>query len=333
MNQEPDQNQIRSAFHLYLQVYFSERGYEKTVKLFHPQFCVIGTASDEIAFSFEESLALYARDIAQYQEPIAYELTFCEILLRSPDCGLVMAGINLILHANGMDTRIDGLRMSAVYYREETKWLLQHLHISQEQHNLAAGESFPLVEMEEKNRQLERMVREKTVELNRALERIERLAVTDELTGLFNRRRFDEVLKYELHRANDHGRTVSVILGDLDFFKKVNDKFGHLMGDRVLKEVSRILKENLRFFDTVARWGGEEFIVLLPDTPRQEAVRTAERIRVAFGSAMLEAQLGFTISFGVAEFVAGDTDDSLLSRADYALYQAKLNGRNRVEYS
>ncbi|MCX7779547.1 MAG: diguanylate cyclase [Negativicutes bacterium] len=325
------QEQIQTVFDLYLRLYFTERNYEQVIRLFHPYFCCIGTAKDEVSLSQENSMALYARDIAQYQEPIPYELTFVKIINVAPSVGVVLAGLNVDLKIHGLDMRIDGLRMSLVFVKEEENWLLQHLHISKEQDNLEAGEAFPLKKMEEKNRLLQQMVDDRTKELSKALESIEIAAITDQLTGLYNRRKFDEILKRALKQATENGNSLSVILGDLDHFKKVNDTFGHLIGDRVLKETGQILRANIRPVDALARWGGEEFIILLPDTPLKEAAAIAERLRNTIQQTKFEPRFPISISFGIAEYITGDTYDTLLKRADDALYRAKNKGRNRVE--
>jgi diguanylate cyclase (GGDEF)-like protein len=162
---------------------------------------------------------------------------------------------------------------------------------------------------------------------------VQRQAVTDELTGLVNRRRFMTALESEIARAS---RIVppALILADLDDFKLVNDAFGHPIGDELLQSFARAMLECVRDIDIPARLGGEEFSVLLPETPLAGAVAVAERLqRLLTRSPLLERDgrsIRATASFGVAELVEGETADELLRRADAALYRAKAEGKNTV---
>lgn len=169
--------------------------------------------------------------------------------------------------------------------------------------------------------------------LRRQKESAEILARTDMLTGLANRRAFDEAAQLEIQRAQRYATPLVLVIADLDYFKAINDKYGHHVGDLVLQDFARILSESVRNVDLVGRWGGEEFAILMPDTNLEEAVRVAERMRVAVANAPWIEGLacGYTASFGVAAFrQETPTLFSLLGRADAALYDAKNKGRNRV---
>lgn len=177
-------------------------------------------------------------------------------------------------------------------------------------------------------RQLDRMVQEKTAEL-------ETLVRQDPLTGLGNRRAFDERLRLELKRCQRGGTHLSLAIIDVDFFKQINDRFLHTVGDQVLIELSRLLVSLLREVDYAARWGGEEFAVLLPETSLKDAVEVADRVRMGvqqhdFSELLDDLQL--TVSIGLASSDHYPDHSSLLVAADQALYQAKSNGRNRLEY-
>jgi diguanylate cyclase (GGDEF)-like protein len=154
------------------------------------------------------------------------------------------------------------------------------------------------------------------------------LARVDQMTGVANRRGFDEVLHQESRRAARSGRPFSLILGDIDHFKEVNDRHGHPAGDRVLAHVARMLQDGTREVDLVARIGGEEFAIVAPDTPIDQAEVTAERLREALASTPAPGGIELTTSFGVAEGVDGP---SAMQAADRALYLAKERGRNRTE--
>jgi diguanylate cyclase (GGDEF)-like protein len=162
---------------------------------------------------------------------------------------------------------------------------------------------------------------------------IEKMATTDGLTGLFNHRVFQEKLSGELERSARSGKPVSLLLTDIDFFKKINDTYGHPVGDQVLKGVSGIIRETVRTVDIPARYGGEEFAIVLPETDAEGAFQIAERLRKAIGMQPYSAEgkkFQITISIGIA-VLPGDarTKEELIEKADQALYHAKHNGRNR----
>jgi len=164
--------------------------------------------------------------------------------------------------------------------------------------------------------------------------RLELMVRTDILTGLANRLEMLNQLEIEQKRSERHKKTFSLILGDLDFFKQVNDTYGHLAGDRVLRQVAAQLRDSLRTEDVCARWGGEEFMILLPETSLQQAVIVAEKLAAAVREKEITWEqhvIRLSMSFGVGEFQAGSSIDAFTQRVDNALYAAKNAGRNRVE--
>jgi diguanylate cyclase (GGDEF)-like protein len=159
---------------------------------------------------------------------------------------------------------------------------------------------------------------------------LEKLSVTDPLTGLNNRRRMMEVLENEVRRSRRLDHTFVVVMADVDHFKQYNDEHGHPAGDEVLKRVASVLRESTRDVDFVARYGGEEFFVLMPELSADHGAEVAERIRSRLAKEPLLAD-AVTVSFGVAEFPAnGDSAETLISVADSVLYQAKKEGRDQV---
>ena len=166
--------------------------------------------------------------------------------------------------------------------------------------------------------------------INKLYDELERRSRTDPLTGLANRTHLDAVLRQEADRAERYGRPFAVILFDVDHFKAVNDVHGHLAGDKVLRTMAAAAKATVRTSDMVGRWGGEEFLVLLPDTASDEAVALAEKLRNSVDEYEFPDGLHCTISIGVAQMLPGDTPVSLVHRADTALYRAKKEGKNRV---
>ena len=182
---------------------------------------------------------------------------------------------------------------------------------------------------------LERSVTERTKELQEANARLERLAVTDGLTGVFNHRRFQEQLQAEIIRSERHKRPMGVLMVDVDFFKKVNDAMGHPAGDELLRRLAEVLGADLRATDMIARYGGEEFAVLLPETTKSEAMQVAERMRIAVETRINDGATAWpatvTVSIGVGTFPEdGKTGEQVLVAADQAMYVAKRQGRNRV---
>jgi diguanylate cyclase (GGDEF)-like protein len=165
------------------------------------------------------------------------------------------------------------------------------------------------------------------------------LAMVDGLTGLFVRRYFDARIEEEIERSKRYGSPFSVVMMDVDDFKKLNDEYGHLVGDRVLRAIANVVKAQMRGVDTAARYGGEEIAVILPRTEMVGAYSLAERIREAIAELRITTDedppkaLGVTASLGIAAFPesrAADGED-LVRRADRALYRAKKTGKNRVE--
>lgn len=161
--------------------------------------------------------------------------------------------------------------------------------------------------------------------------RIEQLSVTDPLTGCYNRLKIDEVLNYECVRTRRSRRGLALIMIDIDDFKQINDRHGHQTGDQVLREFAQILQSRLRKTDTLGRWGGEEFIVICPETNCEGASHLAEILRQAVEEHRFADSLRITCSFGLSCCLGPDDDRELLiNRADTALYQAKASGRNQV---
>jgi len=170
------------------------------------------------------------------------------------------------------------------------------------------------------------------IEIRKKLEEELIVAATiDKLTQIYNRRKLEEIIQSEIERSKRYESPLSLILLDLDDFKHINDNFGHQTGDTVLKMVAGILKTNIRASDSTGRWGGEEFIILVPETPLEKARELAEKIRSLIASCQFDIACSVTISLGLAQLHAGDSFDSFIKRADDALYQAKRQGKNRVE--
>ncbi|HKG15836.1 MAG TPA: diguanylate cyclase [Pyrinomonadaceae bacterium] len=178
------------------------------------------------------------------------------------------------------------------------------------------------------------LLQESAEELRRRAEAASEMSMTDALTGLLNRYGLRRALQRELSEARRYTRPLSCLLLDIDFFKVINDTHGHAAGDAALMQAARVLTESVRGSDVVCRYGGEEFLVLAPETDARGANSLAEKIRLAVSSRLFgdgARAFALTLSAGVAELRPGESGNDMIARADLALYQAKQRGRDRVE--
>ncbi len=170
--------------------------------------------------------------------------------------------------------------------------------------------------------------------LKEELDKYKEMAIIDELTGIFNRRGILDLLRREVARSERFNLPLSIAMVDVDDFKRINDTFGHVTGDKVLKAVALIMKSAIRRIDMLGRYGGEEFLIIFPNTPKDNARVAAEKLRKEVESHKFkyrDQEFRVTISLGVAEYTYGDSVEVLISKADEALYKAKRAGKNRVE--
>lgn len=175
-----------------------------------------------------------------------------------------------------------------------------------------------------------------SAQLRESERRYRQLSITDDLTRLFNSRHFFKQLKAEIERTNRYGHPLSLLIIDLDDFKQYNDTYGHIEGDRVLKNVGEKLRKSLRKTDSAYRYGGEEFAVILPESEGDEALHFADRIRKTFESpaslAQPEESTGVTVSIGVAQYINREDITAFIKRADKNMYGAKNSGKNCIFY-
>ena len=185
---------------------------------------------------------------------------------------------------------------------------------------------------------LKRVLKERQLSIDRAkmLKTLEKLAITDGLTRLFNLRHFYKQLEIEIDRCNRYGHSLALLLLDIDHFKKCNDTYGHLEGDKVLIRLGQIIKVCLRTMDSAYRYGGEEFTIILPETTGKEANNVAERISASVESERFSTEAGedfsITISIGVTEYFKEEQLTTFIHRADQAMYKSKAKGRNRISF-
>jgi diguanylate cyclase (GGDEF)-like protein len=169
-------------------------------------------------------------------------------------------------------------------------------------------------------------------ELKRVNAELKIQSITDPLTSLYNKGYFTDHLDIEIARSLRYGSSLSLVVFDIDKFKIINDSYGHLVGDDVLKTLADLCQINIRASDIFARWGGEEFVVLSPESDKENTIVFAEKLRRLIEGYSFSIPLQVTCSFGVTEYKEGDSADSFIHRADQALYTAKQEGRNKVVF-
>lgn len=174
------------------------------------------------------------------------------------------------------------------------------------------------------------MIHDFTAEYNQSIE-LEKRADTDTLTQLYNRRRINEYLTEQYEIFQRYQKISSYIMLDIDYFKRVNDLFGHQVGDDVLSKIAKTIKHKIRRVDYAGRWGGEEFLIICPNTSQDQAALLAEKLRTSFIAIKNPTSTAITASFGVGEIKHGESAHALIKRIDDALYQAKENGRNQIK--
>ncbi|ACS79293.1 sensor domain-containing diguanylate cyclase [Maridesulfovibrio salexigens] len=226
----------------------------------------------------------------------------------------------------------------AEHRREE---LIEELmEVKELQEDNAAQLATLLHELDEKNYALELEIAERKKaeqKLKESEERFKNLSITDQLTGLFNRRHMLDVAEKEIFKSRNTGHPLSIMLMDVDDFKMFNDTYGHAAGDDILEAIGKIIKNNIRATDKAFRYGGEEFMVILPETNGLEAIKVAENIRIALAEYEYHPKEGSpihkTISIGVAEFTNDESLEKVIKRADDNMYRCKIKGKNRVYFS
>lgn len=277
------------------------------------------------------------QDFAQVPSPLRIEMLDVSMQDLSEDVVSATAFFHIHLPMQDHVLSHETARLLLIFRQEGPDWKIVNSTISIPYHLVQDGEVYPLKSLSEKNRELEKLVAERTHALEEANCKLEFLSNTDGLTGIANRRNFDRALSLEWMRAQRSNSPLSLILLDVDHFKRYNDNYGHLAGDDCLRAIAKVLAlGGQRATDTTARFGGEEFVVLLPSTSPRGALEIAKRIRhkvMELALPHVGTPMGIiTVSLGVACQAPSfrHASDALLQEADSALYRAKQSGRNCV---
>lgn len=277
------------------------------------------------------------QDFAQVRQHLRIELLDISMQDLAEDIVTVTGFFHIHLPIKDHILSQETARLLLIFRQEQGEWKIVNSTISIPYHLVEEGEVYPLKNLRERNRELEALVEERTRALAEANAKLERLSNTDGLTGIANRRSFDQTLEVEWQRTLRLREPLALILLDVDFFKKYNDQYGHLAGDECLRAIAKTVSQTgQRATDLAARFGGEEFVLLLPHTGPHGAVETAQRLRCEVMGLALPHAMGpcgvVTVSLGVACLVPSRTSTplTLLREADSALYRAKQNGRNCV---
>ncbi|SER19262.1 diguanylate cyclase (GGDEF) domain-containing protein [Pseudomonas cuatrocienegasensis] len=341
LNRSLQQHQVRFATETHQQILSSIEHYHKQSDIFEQELQLTlsqGHTAEQRWQQLEDDAARLDQSIIsilQQMEKLTLEASRytdkheSEFMLVNTGLGLCAFFIGLYLSFYIL--RIFRLRISRIQAEIKT------VHQSIEQGEPIASPVFqhPVHqdELTELEHDLKMMVQRLSQEISNR-EEVEQqlliLATRDKLTGAFNRHKWDEQLRMELSLA-ERGNTFSIALLDVDFFKKVNDQFGHHVGDKVLQALTECISQRLRKTDSLFRLGGEEFVILLPQQKAEAACQVAETLRQQIEDLNIPELPRFTISFGVTEYHLKDDEDTILKRADQALYKAKNMGRNRVE--
>ena len=241
----------------------------------------------------------------------------------------MMATLDLRTTIVEQEVRFHGLRLTFVVSEQADGLKLRHDHLSLPTAMHGSGEAYPIRELEERMQVFNRMLRERTQTLEEAYAELAAIVNTDKLTGIASRRKLDEVMEAEMQRLRRYGTTFSILFFDIDKFKPFNDRFGHAKGDEILRQIADTTSKCVRETDSLGRWGGDEFLILLPQTMGRAAGELAQRVVESVTALVTPEGTPFGISLGMATATAEDSIQTLLARADAAMYRAKAKGGSR----
>ncbi len=327
------ENRYILAFHEYLHAWLSRRSMPELMNLLSAGATGFGTGFDENAFgaaaikpSPYTDADLYMRDLQDAPDPVRYVIKNLAVTEISENAAVVMAALDLSAMILEQWVQFHGLRISLVLADQGEGLKIRHDHLSFPTAVHGKGEAYPLKELEERINAFERVLKERTRTLREAYMELAIVVNTDKVTGIASRQKLDETLLSELQRYRRYDNVFTVLFFDVDRFKQINDTFGHIGGDRILKSVAETVSSVVRETDLVGRWGGDEFMAILPETTpaagRELARKLQERIKDLFA----EDGSAISISMGIAGAAPDDTPETLLARVDAAMYRAKASG-------
>ncbi len=331
MNQLVQEEKFKAALQRYFDAYFTRRNLEDIRQMAHPLFSGFGTGGDEAAFGKDEFIEFFRRDIESAPNPLEYEFTRQKLYMPDEKTGVFLAELNLQTVIMEQELRLNNLRMLLVLHDDEGEFVLAAKHISFPAEVHDADEAYPLKELEDRAQVLSRMVEEKTKSLQEAYSELADIINNDRLTGVASRHFIEDKLATEWERFRRFGRHFCALFLDVDDFKQINDNFGHDLGDTALQTVGEAIRCSIRSTDIAGRWGGDEFLILLPETSRQAAGEMARRISETLdaASAALPIQIGLSVGCSQVE-VTDQSHHDIFLRADAALYEAKAKGKNQL---
>jgi diguanylate cyclase (GGDEF)-like protein len=321
--------ELKNAFTNYLEAYLVHRDRLSTYAMFSPTLTGFGNGINERGYTLEDMTADYQRDFEQAPNSISYTLQKIQIQPISDSIGIVFGELDILTTISDQSLHINNLRISIVFQKIQDTWKLEHTHISSPAQLLTKSESAQLHEREQRVLQLEKLVQEKTKEVEATRLELEKLTETDHVTGLYNRMKLEEILSTEIQRAKRYGNIFSIILFNLDNFNAINDSLGHQVGDQILIDLANIISHRVRETDKIGRWNNDEFMIIAPETNLEDAALLAEITRVTLENHEFGITSRIASSFGVTCWMEQDTYNSLIDRVNNTLYQAKHNGKNQ----
>lgn len=321
-------NDFLKALDDYLENYFKNRNEKKALALLSEHIRGYGTGLDEVALEPTDYLDLYRRDFETIKTPIDYTVYDLRFYSITNNVAIAMFQNDISFQVDEQNIVMKHIRQTIVFRRIKNNIVIDHLHASFPANIQSENESYPILEIKEITEQLKhRFSQNETDTLSEDYKNLELMVNTDYLTGLANRFKIDETLNTEIKRAKLLHSTFSIIMIDIDAFKDINDRFGHTVGDQYLKNVASIIKQQIRVTDTAGRWGGDEYIIILPETKVFETKDVCEKINQAIEK---KFKSEVSLTYGIATYIKGDNVKSIFDRADKNLYKNKSSATNKI---
>ena len=318
------------ALECYLEVYMKERNPEKIQELLAEQFSGFGTGEDEYFTDITGGMNIFKRDIETAPNPLICTVHKKSLQQIKDDHAIATVIFDLKAEILGQEIRLNKLRLMVSFIEIQGEIKISGMHISFPSIVHGKDESYPLKELEDRMQVIGKMVEEETKTLKEAYKELSQIINMDKLTGLYSRNYMDEMMEDIFEQFRRFGRIYSLIIIDIDDFKYVNDNYGHHIGDEVLKITAKTVQEMIRNTDKAFRWGGDEMVVILPQTSMKEAEEVAKRMMIVIEERAYPIKEKVTTSVGISSVRSEDACVDVFNRADQAMYQAKELGKNRM---